>query len=97
MNTPWMRRCPTITGTTEIQFAAIFDAGGIFSMPSQEEQYVTAPLLRIGEAARYLGVGRKIVYQLLEWGELRAVKGKGSVVLIEKRSLDDLRSSGRLT
>jgi excisionase family DNA binding protein len=66
-------------------------------MPSQENEYVMAPLLKIGEAARYLGVGRKIVYQLLERGELRAVKGKGSVALIEKRSLDDLRSSGRLT
>lgn len=66
-------------------------------MPSQENEYVTAPLLRIGEAARYLGVGREIVYQLLERGELKAVKAKGSVVLIEKRSLDDFKSSGRLT
>ena len=66
-------------------------------MVSQENEYVTAPLLPIGEAARYLGVGRKIVYQLVERGELTVVKGKGSVVLIEKQSLDDLRSSGRLT
>ena len=68
-------------------------------MPSQknENEYVTVPLLRIGEAARYLGVGREIVYQLLERGELKAAKGKGSVVLFEKRSLDDFRSSGRLT
>ena len=66
-------------------------------MPSQENEYVTAPLLRIGEAARYLGVGREIIYQLLERGELKAVKGKGSVVLIEKRSLDDFRASDRLT
>jgi excisionase family DNA binding protein len=76
---------------------AISDKGEMYSMPSQENKYVTAPLLKIGEAARYLGVGRKIVYQLVERGELRAVKGKGSVVLIEKRSLDDLQSSGRLT
>jgi excisionase family DNA binding protein len=66
-------------------------------MPSQENEYVMAPLLQVGEAARYLGVGREIVYQLLERGELRAVKGKGSVVLIEKQSLDDFQSSGRLT
>jgi len=97
MNRPWMRRCPTITSTTKIQFAAIFNARGILSMPAQEKENITAPLLRIAEAARYLGVGRKIVYQLLERGELRAVKGKGSVVLIEKQSLDALRSSGRLT
>jgi excisionase family DNA binding protein len=66
-------------------------------MPSQENEYVMAPLLQVGEAARYLGVGREIVYQLLERGELRAVKAKGSVVLIEKQSLDDFQSSGRLT
>jgi excisionase family DNA binding protein len=73
------------------------DKGGNYSMSSRDNEYVTPPLLRIGEAARYLGVGREIVYQLLERGELKAVKGKGSVVLIEKRSLDDFRSSGRLT
>jgi excisionase family DNA binding protein len=66
-------------------------------MRTKEEDYVTAPLLRVGEAARYLGVGRKVVYRLLEQGELRAVKGKGSSVLIEKQSLDDFRSSGQLT
>jgi len=66
-------------------------------MLSNDQDYVTAPLLRVGEAAKYLGVGRKIIYQLLERGELRAVKAKGSQVLIEKQSLDDFRSSGRLT
>jgi len=80
-----------------MRFAAIFRGGGIFSMPSHENEYIKTDWLRIGEAARYLGVGRKIVYQLVERGELRAVRGKGSAVLIEKRSLDDLRSSGRLT
>jgi excisionase family DNA binding protein len=75
----------------------ILDKRGLFPVSVQENEYVTAPLLRIGEVATYLGVGRKIVYQLLERGELRAVKGKGSVVLIEKRSLDHLRASGRLT
>ncbi len=63
----------------------------------QEQEYVSAPLLTVSEAAKYLGVGRKIVYQLLEHGELRAVKAKGSAVLIEKRSLDDFRASGKLT
>ena len=77
--------------------AANFRGGGIFSMTSHENEYVTPPLLPIGKAARYLGVGRKIVYQLVERGELTAVKGKGVVVLIEKQSLDSFRSSGRLT
>jgi len=66
-------------------------------MLSKEQDYVTAPLLQVGEAARYLGVGRKIIYQLIERGELTVVKAKGSQVLVEKQSLDDFRSSGRLT
>jgi len=66
-------------------------------MPSKEQGHIPAPLLRVGEAAKYLGVGRRIIYQLLGRGELRSVKAKGSQVLIEKQSLDDFRSSGRLT
>ena len=61
----------------------------------REEGYVSLPLLTIGDAAKYLGVGRKVIYQLIEWGQIRAVKVNGSVQ-IEKRSLDDLKASGRL-
>ena len=43
-----------------------------------------------------MGVGRKIVYQLLEFGEIRAVKNKGAV-LVEKASVDTFRASGKLT
>ncbi len=54
------------------------------------ERYVSAPLIKIGEAAKYLGVGRKLVYQLVEMGEIKAVKmGRG--VFIEKASLDELK------
>lgn len=28
----------------------------------------------VADAAKYLGVGKKVVYQLLEYGELRAVR-----------------------
>ena len=56
---------------------------------------VPAPLLTVPEAARYLGVGRKMVYELIERGEIRAVKVQGSVRL-EKSSLDKFRESGRL-
>lgn len=67
------------------------------SFEKQEEEYVSAPLLTVSEAAKYLGVGRKVVYRLLEEDQLRAVKAKGSAVLIEKQSLDDFRASGKLT
>ncbi len=64
-----------------------------------EEQsgYVKGPLMTIGEAARYLGVSRKTVYALLESGRLTALKGKNSVKLVPRESLDEFRSSGELT
>ena len=65
-------------------------------MVSADGGFVSLPLMTVSETAKYLGVGRKIVYQLLEFGEIRAVKRKGAV-LIEKASLDTFRSSGKLT
>ena len=65
-------------------------------MASHDTDVVSLPLLTVSEAAKYLGVGRKIVYQLLEFGEIRAVKKRGAV-LIEKESVDSFRSSGKLT
>ena len=65
-------------------------------MASRDPDFVSLPLLTVSETAKYLGVGRKIVYQLLEFGELRAVKKRGAV-LIEKESIDAFRSSGKLT
>ncbi|MFO7686324.1 MAG: helix-turn-helix domain-containing protein [Desulfobacterales bacterium] len=71
-------------------------AEGEFYMASRDTDFVSLPLLTVSETAKYLGVGRKIVYQLLEFGEIRAVKRKGAV-LIEKASIDSFRSSGKLT
>ena len=65
-------------------------------MTIDRQKYVALPLMTVGETARYMGVGRKIVYQLIEYGQIRAVKNKGSVV-IEKASVDAFRSSGKLT
>ena len=63
---------------------------------SEEEGYVRMPLLTVGEAARYLGITRATLYQLIEFGEIKAVKSRGAT-LIEKESLDDFRASGKLT
>ena len=63
---------------------------------AEEMEYVSLPLIGVADAARYLGVGRKMIYQLIEWGELRVVKINGSVQ-IEKKSLDEFKASGRLT
>jgi excisionase family DNA binding protein len=57
---------------------------------------MTSALLTVPEAARYLGVGRKKVYELIEWGELKAVK-LGRSVQVQKDSLDRFRESGKLT
>ena len=65
-------------------------------MVSSDVEFVSLPLMTVSDSAKYLGVGRKIVYQLIEFGEIRAVKNKGAV-LIEKASLDAFRSSGKLT
>ena len=65
-------------------------------MPIDRQKFVTLPLMTVGETARYMGVGRKIVYQLIEYGQIRALKNKGSVV-IEKASVDEFRASGKLT
>lgn len=64
-----------------------------------EEQsgYVKGPLMTVGEAAKYLGVSRKTLYALLESGRLTALKGKKSVKLVSRDSLDEFRSSGELT
>jgi len=60
------------------------------------ETYATSALLTVAEAAKYLGVGRKKIYELIEWGELKAVK-LGRSVQVEKNSLDEFKASGKLT
>ena len=60
-----------------------------------EQEYVNLPLMTVADAAKYLGVGRKVLYQLIEWGEIRAVKVNGSLQ-VEKKSLDEYRAAGKL-
>ena len=61
-----------------------------------QNNYIHFPLLTVGEAAKYLGVGRKVIYQLIEFDQIRSVR-ENRAVLIEKRSLDSFRQSGTLT
>ncbi len=62
----------------------------------KDDNYIHFPLLTVGEAARYLGIGRKMVYQLIEFDQIRSVR-ENRAILVEKRSLDEFRSSGTLT
>jgi excisionase family DNA binding protein len=57
------------------------------------EQYIYLPLMTVGEAAKYLGVGRKIIYQLIEYEQLKTVRNNGAI-RIEKRTLNEIKSSG---
>jgi excisionase family DNA binding protein len=58
--------------------------------------FMTGPLLTVSEAAKYLGVGRKEIYRLIEWGEIKAVK-LGRSVQVTEDSLDHFKASGKLT
>jgi len=62
----------------------------------KQDNYIHFPLLTVGEAAKYLGVGRKVIYQLIEFDQIRSVR-ENRAVLIEKRSLDSFRQNGILT
>lgn len=62
----------------------------------QGKAYLTPALLTVSEAAKYLGVGRREIYRLIEWGEIKAVK-LGRSVQVQKDSLDRFRASAKLT
>jgi excisionase family DNA binding protein len=52
-------------------------------------------LVTVPEAAKFLGVGRQVVYQLLENGVLRAIRQK-SKILIDPCCLYDFQSKGKI-
>jgi excisionase family DNA binding protein len=52
-------------------------------------------LVTIPEAAKFLGVGRKVIYQLLEHGALRAIRRK-SKVLLDPCCLYEFRNKGKM-
>ncbi len=64
--------------------------------PRRGKVYVTPTLLTVSEAAKYLGVSRSKIYQLIEWGEVKAVK-LGRSTQVEKESLDQFLAGGKLT
>jgi excisionase family DNA binding protein len=51
--------------------------------------------LSVPEAARYLGVGRKVLYQLIEYNRIRAVRRR-RVLLVDKESLDEFQRKGQI-
>ena len=56
----------------------------------------SARWLTVSETAKYMGVGRQIIYRLIDFGELNA-KRKNRAVLVERDSVDTFRNSDKLT
>ncbi|MGW8192740.1 MAG: helix-turn-helix domain-containing protein [Desulforhopalus sp.] len=56
---------------------------------------ILSDLVSVPEAAKFLGVGRKVVYQLLDHGELRAIRQR-SKILIDPCSLYEFQEKGKM-
>jgi excisionase family DNA binding protein len=52
--------------------------------------------MSVADAARYLGVGRKVVYQLIEYERVRAVRRR-QVLMVDRESLEEFRQTGQMT
>jgi excisionase family DNA binding protein len=57
-------------------------------------KYIEVPVLTVSQAARFIGVGKKVIYQLVEFDEIRAVREHGKV-MIDKSSLEAFHNSGK--
>jgi len=69
---------------------------GSMTMSSKEPDDDGLTYITVGEAARYLGVGRRIVYQLIDFGRIRAQRRR-KMIRVDPQSLEEFQRSGRLT
>ena len=60
-----------------------------------QDREIDGNYLSVSEAARYLGVGRKVLYQLIEYNRIRAVRRR-QVLLVDKGSLDEFQQEGQM-
>jgi excisionase family DNA binding protein len=65
-------------------------------METSEDELISTLLFSISEAAKYLGIGKKELYRLIEWGEVKAVKS-GDSLLVDRSSLDAFKGSQKST
>ncbi len=61
-----------------------------------ETQRTLPDLVTVPEAAKFLGIGRKAIYLLLEYGELRAIRERGKI-LIDPCCLYEFYNKGMMT
>jgi excisionase family DNA binding protein len=59
------------------------------------DHFNTPDFMSVPEAARYLGVGRKMVYQLIENGDLSFTRERGAVRILTE-TVVAFRESGRI-
>jgi excisionase family DNA binding protein len=52
------------------------------SFMNLEENYNTSEFMSVPETARYLGMGRKMVYQLLDNGDLAFTRERGAIRIL---------------
>jgi excisionase family DNA binding protein len=63
-------------------------------MPQANNTPFSAQTLSVGETAKYMGIGRKLVYQLIEFGEIAAIR-QGGAVRVDRASVDAFIQSGK--
>ena len=63
-------------------------------MPYNSNRTMRVPMGTGSEAARFIGVGKTVIYQLIEFDEIRAVRSRGRV-LIDRSSLEAFHQSGK--
>ena len=59
-----------------------------------DSKYIEVPVISVGDAARFIGVGKKVIYQLIEFDEIRAVREHGKI-MIDRSSLEAFHDSGK--
>jgi len=63
-------------------------------MGKHQQRRKTVPLMSVPEVAKYLGIGRKAVYDLIDWGELGAIRENG-VIRVDGNSVRAFQESGK--
>jgi len=63
-------------------------------MPQAKITPFSAHTLSVAETAKYMGIGRKMVYQLIEFGEIGAIR-QGGAVRVDRASVDAFIQSGK--
>ena len=62
---------------------------------NHKDHYNTSDFMSVPEAARYLGVGRKMVYQLLDNGALVFTRERGAIRILTE-TVKDFHEKGSL-